>query len=332
MTIVAQSDPDTLPASRTLFAGPARHVFRVVVFLALLGFAGFILQGPLLSAFMANPGLNGLILGVLAVGILMVLREFWRLWREARLANALDRSGDPAGLERSVTLSPLLPHWPLLARAALPPQQATAALESVAVRLDDGCETTRYLGGLLVFLGLLGTFWGLLETVSSVGNVIKTLRTGADAGVLFEELKAGLAAPLAGMGLSFSSSLFGIAGSLVLGFLDLQLASGQRRFRNSLEDWLGLRTGAESPGFNGQDLAQQMARLNLAMNEGSGSRAGNQANTQAMASLAEGVQGLVQHMRTEQQLIRDWVEAQATREKELTRLINRLVADRVPEN
>ncbi|MGL4974371.1 MAG: flagellar motor protein MotA [Bosea sp. (in: a-proteobacteria)] len=331
MTIVAQSDADALPASRTMFAGAARHVLRVLVFLALLGFACFILQGPLLSAFMANPGLNGLILGVLAVGILMVLREFWHLSREAKLANGLEQTGNPAGLERSVTLAPLLPHWPSLARAALPPSQAAAALESVAVRLDDGREAIRYLGGLLVFLGLLGTFWGLLETVSSVGNVIKTLRTGAEAGVLFEELKAGLAAPLAGMGLSFSSSLFGIAGSLVLGFLDLQLASGQRRFRNSLEDWLGLRTGTEAASLNGQELAQHMAKLNVAMNEGSGSRTGSQANTQAMASLAEGVQGLVQHMRTEQQLIRDWVEAQAAREKELTRLINRLVADRAPE-
>jgi hypothetical protein len=332
MTIVAQADIETPRTSEAVFTGPARYVFRVLVFLALIGFGAYILQGPLLSAFMANPGLNGLILGSLAVGILMVLREFWRLSREAKLANALDQTSNPAGLERSLTLGPLLHHWPALEQSALAPQQASSALESVAVRLDDGRETIRYLAGLLVFLGLLGTFWGLLETVSSVGNVIKTLRTGGDAGVLFEELKAGLAAPLAGMGLSFSSSLFGIAGSLVLGFLDLQLAAGQRRFRNQLEDWLGRRTHAVAANVTGPDLAQHMARLNIAMNDGAGNRTGNQANTQAMASLAEGIQGLVQHMRTEQQLIRDWVEAQAAREKDLKRLIDKLVAERAPEN
>src|SRR5205085_1691885 len=111
-------------------------------------------------------------------------------------------------------------------------------LDSIATRLDEARDITRYLTGLLVFLGLLGTFWGLIVTVGSVGNVINTLKVGGDAETVFESLREGLAAPLSGMGISFSSSLFGLAGSLVLGFLDLQSSQAQNRFYTDLEDWL----------------------------------------------------------------------------------------------
>ena len=147
-----------------------------------------------------------------------------------------------------------------------------------------------------------------------------------------DELKAGLSAPLAGMGLSFSSSLFGIAGSLILGFLDLQVAQAQRRFRNEVETWLGTRTAApDTPPLlvAGDDpLAERFERLSAAMADGT---ANNRAATQALANLAEGIQGLVQHMRSEQQMIRDWVEAQAAREKDLKRLLERLSAEHVTE-
>ncbi len=322
----------------TRFSRPLRYAIRAILFLALIGFLGFILQAGLVSAFMTNPGLNGLILGALAVGCLIALRELWRIHSEAGAANRL--AADPAGtrIDRRQVIAPLGGVLPALDGGSLAPAQATTLLESIAVRLDDGREVLRYLGGLLIFLGLLGTFWGLLETVSSVGNVIRSLRTGAEAGVLFDELKAGLAAPLAGMGLSFSSSLFGIAGSLILGFLELQVAQAQRRFRNEVETWLGTRTStATAPGpamaFQprggvGDALAERLDKLGAAMNEGG---ANNRAATQALASLAEGIQGLVQHMRSEQQLIRDWVEAQAAREKDLKRLIERLTAERMME-
>ena len=221
---------------------------------------------------------------------------------------------------------------PALERGTLAPAQAVSVLESIAVRLDDGREVLRYLSGLLVFLGLLGTFWGLLDTVGSVGGVIKSLRTGAEAGVLFDELKAGLSAPLAGMGLSFSSSLFGIAGSLILGFLDLQVGQAHRRFRNAVGSWLGSRTGtAEAPTTllgAGNPLADRFEQLSAAMADGASN---NRAATQALSNLAEGIQGLVQHMRSEQQMIRDWVEAQAAREKDMKRLIDRLTADQITE-
>src|SRR5437870_1768589 len=111
-------------------------------------------------------------------------------------------------------------------------------LDSVAIRLDEAREISRYMTGLLIFLGLLGTFWGLIETVGSVGAVINNLKVGGDANATFDSLREGLAAPLSGMGISFSSSLFGLAGSLVLGFLDLQTSQAQNRFYTDLEDWL----------------------------------------------------------------------------------------------
>jgi hypothetical protein len=319
----------------TRFSRPLRYVIRAVLFLVLIGFLGFILQAGLTSAFMTNPGLNGLILGSLLVGVLIALRELWRLHSEARAATRLAADPGQAQIKRGQVIAPLGPVLTALDNRSLAPSQAASVLESIAVRLDDGREVLRYLGGLLVFLGLLGTFWGLLDTVSSVGNVIKSLRTGAEAGVLFDELKAGLAAPLAGMGLSFSSSLFGIAGSLILGFLELQVAQAQRRFRNEVESWLGTRTATVGTSplaglqpLTGDPLSDRLDRLGVAMTE---SGANNRAATQALANLAEGIQGLVQHMRSEQQLIRDWVEAQASREKDLKRLLERLTVDNVTE-
>ncbi len=319
------------PREDTRFSRPLRYVVRALVFLALIGFLGFILQQGLIKAFMTNPGLNGLIAGALLVGVLIALRELWRPSSEARAATRLAAAPRHADIRRGEVIAPLGSVLPALDEGTLAPSQASTIVESIAVRLDDGREVLRYLAGLLVFLGLLGTFWGLLETVGSVGGVINSLRTGAEAGVLFDDLKAGLSAPLAGMGLSFSSSLFGIAGSLILGFLDLQVAQAQRRFRNEVESWLGSRTAL--PGLaplqpGGNPLSERFDALSAAMVDGT---ANNRAATQALANLAEGIQGLVQHMRAEQQMIRDWVEAQASREKELKRLIERLTADQITE-
>lgn len=328
------AEPATAATGRTQvrFSRPLRYVVRAVLFLALIGFLGYILQAGLIQAFMTNPGLNGLILGALLVGCLIALRELWRLHSEARAATSLAASPSSADIRHGQVIAPLGSVLPALEHGTLAPAQAVSMLESIAVRLDDGREVLRYLSGLLVFLGLLGTFWGLLDTVGSVGTVIKSLRTGAEAGVLFDELKAGLSAPLAGMGLSFSSSLFGIAGSLILGFLDLQVGQAQRRFRNEIESWLGSRAGtAEAPAAllaAGNPLAERFEQLSAAMADGASN---NRAATQALSNLAEGIQGLVQHMRSEQQMIRDWVEAQAAREKDLKRLIERLTADQVTE-
>ena len=311
---------------------PRIYLVRMAVFLVLAGFVAFILYRQIWSAFMANPGLNALIMGVMFIGIVLALRQVWRLFPEVRWVNLLSQDEDA---DAAVSPTLLAPMAALInnrsSRSALSVSTTRSLLDSIGARLDESREIVRYLAGLLVFLGLLGTFWGLIDTVGSVGRIISSLRTGQDSAVLFDELKNSLAGPLQGMGLSFSASLFGLAGSLVLGFLDLQAGQAQNRFYTELEDWLAtstmdtpsessLRTGATP------DLALALNRLTAAVNDGGGGRAA----TQAMANLAEGVQGLVQHMRAEQQMIRDWVEAQAAREKELKQVLDRLSRERLP--
>src|SRR5215204_6404820 len=309
---------------------PRIYLVRMGVFLVLAGFLVFILYRPIWAAFLANPGLNGLILGVLLIGIVLAIRQVVRLFREVRWVNDLGRSDDEyMTLEQPVLLAPMAALIGNRAsRTGLSVTMTRSLLDSIAARLDENRELVRYLAG---FLGLLGTFWGLIDTVGSVGKVIQSMRTGAEAGALFDELKSGLAAPLSGMGLSFSASLFGLAGSLVLGFLDLQAGQAQSRFYTELEDWLARATtdpgGTELAPRHGPspDLILALNKLTTAVNEGTGGRAA----TQAMANLAEGIQGLVQHMRAEQQMIRDWVEAQAAREKELKQVLERLSRERI---
>jgi hypothetical protein len=327
--------PAVAPTERPLGAGspltqPRIYLLRMAVFLVLAGFLIFILHRQIWTAFLANPGLNALIGGVLLIGVVLAVRQVWRLFREVRWVNALGH--DPESAPKPVLLAPMAA---LIAnrasRLGLSVATTRSLLDSVGARLDESREIVRYLAGLLVFLGLLGTFWGLIETVGSIGQIISSLRTGGDAAVLFDELKGALARPLSGMGVSFSSSLFGLAGSLVLGFLDLQAGQAQNRFYTELEDWLANSAVADAAGTDvarvgvfSNDLALALNRLAAAVNEGSG-----KAATQAMANLAEGVQGLVQHMRAEQQMIRDWVEAQAARERELKQVLERLTRERI---
>ena len=219
-------------------------------------------------------------------------------------------------------------------RMAISSHTMRGILDSISIRLDEARDMSRYMTGLLIFLGLLGTFWGLIDTVGSVGGVIGNLRVGGDASAVFDALKEGLAAPLAGMGISFSSSLFGLAGSLVLGFLDLQTSQAQNRFHTDLEDWLattvrefggetGQVVGAPGPNFSGE-IKVAIERLREAITEAGSSKA-----TNAMANLAEAIQGLVQHMRTEQQMIRDWAESQAEQNREVRRLLESLTRESV---
>jgi hypothetical protein len=174
----------------------------------------------------------------------------------------------------------------------------------------------------LVFLGLLGTFWGLIETVGSVGKVIEGLKVGGDAGSLFDTLKEGLAAPLGGMGISFSSSLFGLAGSLILGFLDLQSSQAQNRFYTDLEDWLASTVreyGGDAGAGAGADLQPTLERLRQTLESG-----GNRGSTAAMANLADAIQSLVAHMRHEQQMIREWADGQGEQNREIKQLLERI--------
>lgn len=300
---------------------PRIYLLRMLVFLALIGFVALILYRQIMTAFMANPGLNALIIGVMFIGVVLALRQVWRLFSEARWANNLHR-GEPDLGRPPVLLAPMARLIGERGGRPMSTLMLRAILDSVGSRLDEAREISRYLTGLLVFLGLLGTFWGLLETLSSIGRVIGSLQGGSDASLMFDELKAGLSAPLSGMAIAFTSSLFGLAGSLVLGFLDLQGGQAQNRFYMELED--SLSANATDPLFEAASnagLPPEIAAALAKMSEGD--PAASRASTTAMANLAEGIQGLVKHMRSEQQMIRDWVEAQAEQQRELRKLLER---------
>src|ERR1700720_1242201 len=221
-------------------ASPRIFLVRMLVFLILCALVVLILYKQIWTAFLANPGLNALIIGALAVGIALAFRQVLRLFPEVNWVNGFRPAQPGLAVERPPVL--LAPMAVLLGdrigRMAISSQLMRGILDSIATRLDEARDMSRYMTGLLVFLGLLGTFWGLIETMGSIGNVINSLKPGGDAAAIFESLKEGLAAPLAGIGIAFSASLFGLAGSLVLGFLDLQTSQAQNRFYTELEDWL----------------------------------------------------------------------------------------------
>ncbi|PAY10667.1 MULTISPECIES: hypothetical protein [Bradyrhizobium] len=313
-------------------SSPRIFLVRMLVFLVLCGLVGVVLYKQIVTAFFANPGLNALIGAVLLIGVILAFRQVIRLYPEVAWVNNF-RIADPGlAIERRPTL--LAPMAAILGgertgRMSITQQTMRHLLDSIATRLDEARDISRYMTGLLVFLGLLGTFWGLIETVGSVGKVIDGLKVGGDAGALFDTLKEGLAAPLGGMGISFSSSLFGLAGSLILGFLDLQSSQAQNRFYTDLEDWLATTVrGISGDGVGGADMQGAIDRLRATLEEGGGGTGGRNT-TAAMANLAEAIQGLVAHMRTEQQMIREWADGQGEQNREIKRLLERLA--RQPE-
>jgi hypothetical protein len=220
---------------------PKQNLMWMGVYLAIVAGICILLRVPLKNAFMANWGFNLLILGALFAGIGINLFQVLRLEPEINWMKVY-RTGD---IGVSVTaprlLSPLAKHLAGLHRArfSLSALSLRTVLEGIRGRLDESREVSRYMIGLLIFLGLLGTFWGLQGTISAVGEVIAGLEVGReDFRQIFETLKAGLQEPISGMGTAFSSSLFGLGGSLVLGFLDIQAGHAQNRFFNELEEWL----------------------------------------------------------------------------------------------
>ncbi|MFG1224228.1 flagellar motor protein MotA [Xanthobacter wiegelii] len=343
-------------------SSPRIFLVRMLVFLALCAALAAVLHKQIVAAFLNNPGLNGVIFGVLAVGIILSIRQVARLFPEVDWVNSF-RLADPGlAVARPPTL--LAPMAALLGErlGRMTISQATmrSILDSIGTRLDESRDMGRYLTGLLVFLGLLGTFWGLLETVSSIGSVIGALQVGPDVGSIFEDMKSGLAAPLGGMGTAFSSSLFGLSGSLVLGFLDLQAGQAQNRFYTDLEDWLSttvrdlddaprdraLAADREAaprvpaapakipaaapmalppPVLDLDPLVSAMGRLEKTMTE-----AGSQRVTSALAQLAESLQGLVTHMRSEQALLKQMIEQQQAQQEQMKRLLSRIEDDAGP--
>ena len=231
---------------------PAQTLVRMIGFLIIVGIIAGFLYAPLVDAFLANPALNGMILAALLIGILFALRQVVRLRPEVAWIESFRRQ--QPGLSMIDAPRLLAPIAAMIGerrdeRMSLSTLSLRSLLDSLATRLDESRDLSRYLIGLLIFLGLLGTFWGLLTTVGAVAQVIGNLSIESGNLVdVFANLKAGLESPLAGMATAFSSSLFGLAGSLILGFLDLQLGQVQNRFYNELEEWLSSLTRLSSGG------------------------------------------------------------------------------------
>jgi hypothetical protein len=313
-------------------SSPRIFLIRMLVFLILCALIAVVLYKQIWGAFLFNAPLNALIVGVLLIGIVLSFRQVLRLYPEIAWVNGF-RVADPGlAVERPpVLLAPMAAILgDRLGRMSISQPTMRGILDSIATRLDEARDLSRYMTGLLIFLGLLGTFWGLIDTVGSVGRVIEGLKIGGDAGAVLDSLKEGLAAPLSGMGISFSSSLFGLAGALVLGFLDLQSSQAQNRFYTELEDWLATTVrDLVEPDRGGQPAVSGELRTAIERLRDAVAESGSGKATAAMANLAEAIQGLVHHMRSEQQMIRDWADAQADQSREIRRLLEVLARETV---
>jgi len=313
-----------------------RFLLRMGLFLALVVALVVALHGPLVAAFLGNPAVNGVILGILLAGIIYIFWQVALLNPEVRWLEAFRRN--QASLSREDMPPMLAPMATMLAdrrggRISLSAMSLRTLLDGIGARLDERREASRYLIGLLVFLGLLGTFYGLLETVQSVGGVIGSLSVGAgDVGRAFGELKNNLAAPLGGMSTAFSASLFGLAGSLVLGFLDLQAGLAQNRFYHDLEEYLSSYTRLSGGGPVGGDgdvavpafiqalleqTADSLENLQRILGRGEESRIAANAN---LLTLTERLTALTDQMRTEQNLLLRLAEQQVELRPVLQRL------------
>jgi hypothetical protein len=324
-----KSDAKT-PLTRSL-TPPGAFLVRMLIFLTLVAFLAAILHERIIDSLKTNPGLNGLIIGVLFLGIIYAFRQVIRLYPEIRWVNAY-RISDPglAISHRPVLLAPMATMLrDRTGTLSLSTASMRSIMDSISSRLDEARDTGGYMVRLLIFLGLLGTFWGLLETITSVGGAIGSLRSGGEGNVgTFEDLKAGLEAPLKGMGTAFSASLLGLAGSLVLGFLELQANHAHNRFYNELEEWLSGITELTPGMVSATDQASrqltsavfemQRAVEELSNKIGSQGVGGGGGNSEgAVKDLALGVNQLVTQMRAEQKVVREWVDEQAAQQAEV---------------
>ena len=327
---------------------PTIYLIRMLVFLVAVLVVAALLSHALIIAFDNNPLLNGLIFLVLLLGILWNLRQVLRLTPEVNWVETFQQSRTRlAALPAPRLLAPMAT---MLAtrtgrgrdgqeRFTLSAPAMRSLLDSIASRLDESRELSRYMTGLLIFLGLLGTFWGLLLTVGAVSDVIAGMSVGSgDINALFDQLKSGLARPLHGMGTAFSSSMFGLAGALVLGFLDLTAGQAQNRFFNELEEWLAGITRLSSGALGGEgegsipvyvqalleQTAENMENLQSILVRGEDDRA---RSSQALQTLTERLTTLSDTMRASQQLMLRIAETQAQLGPALTRLGERNTDD-----
>jgi hypothetical protein len=318
--------------------GPRRYLIRMLLFIVAVGLAVVGLYSPLADAFMANPALNGLILGVLLLGIIYIFRQVALLIPEVAWIESFRNNQGHAYQTPPKLLAPMAAMLgERKGQFSLSALSLNSLLDGISSRLEESRDLSRYLIGLLIFLGLLGTFWGLLQTIGAVGDVIGSLSVGGGDGDLakvFTNLKAGLKAPLAGMGTAFSSSLLGLAGSLILGFLELQAGQAQNRFYNDLEDWLAgqtrLSSGSLAIGEGDQSVpayvqalleqtADSLESLQRTLERGEESRIS--ANS-GIVSLTDKLDTLTDQMRTEQSLMIKLAETQLEIKPLLAKIVN----------
>ena len=310
---------------------PRPYLVRMLLFLTVVLGVVALLFETLQQAFISNPILNSFILLMLLAGILGNLRQVLALVPEVRWLQSWQKADDQPGVVTTPRM--LAPMAAMLAsrerhgrdggpRFTLSGTAMRSLLDGISSRLDESRELSRYMTGLLIFLGLLGTFWGLLLTIGSIADVINGMLVSTnDLNILFDQLKTGLAKPLRGMGTAFSASMFGLAGALVLGFLDLTAGQAQNRFLNELEEWLAgltrLSSGALGEGENAmpvyvqallEQTAENMENLQsiVARNE-----EGRVQGNQALISLTEHLGVLSETMRTNQLLMQRIAETQA---------------------
>ena len=303
---------------------PRKYIIRMFVFvIAITGLCGFLFL-PLHGAFMANAPLNGLIVGVLVIGVIYNFRQVLMLYPEVAWIEEFQQNGTPLSEPQPPKL--LAPMATMVGdhkdRLSLSTLAMRSLLDGIVSRLDESRDISRYTVGLLIFLGLLGTFWGLLETVASISNVIGGLKVeSGDSIAVFDDLKKGLKAPMAGMGTAFSTSLFGLGGSLVLGFLDLQANQAQNRFYNELEEWLSTVTRLATSSLLGESdqpipayvqalleqTAESLENLQQTITRGEENRISVNSNIIALSNKLE---TLTDHMRTEQTLMKSLTETQ----------------------
>ncbi len=323
---------------------PVTYLWRMLAFLVAVLVVVALLARPLLTAFTNNPMLNGLIVLILLLGIGWNLRQVLRLAPEVRWLETFQRQRNRlASLPSPKLLAPMASMLAVreqrgrdgVDRFTLSAPAMRSLLDGIFSRLDESRELSRYMTGLLIFLGLLGTFWGLLLTVSSIADVIGGMSVGSgDINVLFEQLKSGLARPLKGMGTAFSASMLGLSGALVLGFLDLTAGQAQNRFFNELEEWLAGLTRLSSGALGGdgeasvpvyvqallEQTAENMEGLQSILVRGEDGR--RDANLAVMA-LTERIATLTDQMRTSQQLMLRIAESQTQIGPALQRLSER---------
>lgn len=320
-------------------SNPLPYLVRMLLFLAAVAAIAFLLHHDLLRVFMNTPILNSVIVAVLAIGIFFVMRQVLSLWPEVNWLRRFQQreEGSPPLEIQSIDL--LAPMAAMLGERQdhfrLTPMATRALLDGIATRLDERRELSRYMIGLLIFLGLLGTFWGLLETIGAVADAITRLQvTGGDAVQMFTRLKAGIEGPLKGMATAFGASLFGLSGSLVLGFLELQASQAQGRFHTELEEWLAGATRLsggvlQSDGEQGvsayveallERTADGLDDLTRTLRRSEESR---EAAMAANATLIERLAALAESMRLQQTLLARLAEHSIELRGTVTRLSER---------